>query len=309
MQLRALIVDSFRESRDRKIFWVMLAISLLVASAMFCVALEPGKINVLFGLWEFETDFFSIGGILQADIVSAVLVEGVMDVVLGSLGIVLAIVATAGFIPTFMDRGVISVVLAKPIPRWKLFLGRYLGGMLFIAFHATVFVASTFLVAGLRWKTWLPGYLLAIPLMVLLFSYLYCVSALVGVFFRSTVAAVLLTLAAWLAFTGVQTMDDSFVMFPKWQEYRSAHQAVRIARWIVPKTQDITYLAKRWSGSAKSSVFVPDDDVEDRELLNRADKLEAARMAIPAYQTIGSSLLFEAFVVFLAMAKFRRMDF
>ena len=47
----ALLLDSFRESRDRKIFRLMLAISLFSAAAMFCVGFEPGRVSVLFGLW------------------------------------------------------------------------------------------------------------------------------------------------------------------------------------------------------------------------------------------------------------------
>ena len=49
MQFWALIVDSFRESRDRKIFWVMLGLSLLIAAAMSCISFEQGRVNFLFG--------------------------------------------------------------------------------------------------------------------------------------------------------------------------------------------------------------------------------------------------------------------
>ena len=40
MQLWALIVDGFRESRDRKIFWVMIGISVLIAAVMACVGYD-----------------------------------------------------------------------------------------------------------------------------------------------------------------------------------------------------------------------------------------------------------------------------
>jgi len=310
MQLWALIVDSFRESRDRKIFWVMLGLSVLVAAAMFCFSFEPGKVNVLFGMWVMETDYFTgITGI-KTDVIAALVVDGIMDTALGGMGVLLSIIATASFFPTFLDRGAIDVVLCKPMPRWELFLGRYLGGMVFIGVQAAIFVVLTFLVVGLRWGVWLPGYLLAIPLVVLLFSYLYCISALVAVVTRSTVAAVLLTMLAWMAFTGVQTVDDFFpVMFPGWQENKLVDEGVRTARWILPKTQDITYLAKKWSRAANASVLMNADTDDEREMIEHASKIERARLAISPLAIIGSSLLFEAVIVLAAMWKFARSDY
>ncbi len=309
MQFWALIVDSFRESRDRKIFWVMLVISLAVAAAMFCIAFEPGKITVLFGMWEMETDQFTVAGKLREDLIAGIAVEWIMDVILGSVGIILAIIATAGFFPALMERGAIEVVLSKPMPRWKLFLGKYLGGLTFVLFHATIFIVLTFLVVGFRWGTWLPGYLLSIPLVLLLFSYLYCVSVLVAVVSRSTVAAVLLTLGAWISFTGVQSINDVFIMFPEWQKHETYYRASGVARWIVPNTQDVLYNAKKWSRAASAFDMMPEPDEEDREMVGYAKEIEEARMAIPAVYTIGSSLLFEAAVVLLAMWKFTRRDY
>lgn len=309
MQFWALIVDSFRESRDRKIFWVMLGLSVLVAAVMICFSFEQGKVNVLFGMWIIQTDYFTGVTGIKADVIAALVVDGIMDTVLGGMGVLLSIIATASFFPTFLERGAIDVVLCKPMSRWKLFLGRYLGGMVFIGVQATIFVVLTYFVVGLRWGVWLPGYLLAIPLVVLLFSYLYCISAVVAVVTRSTVAAVLLTMLAWMAFTGVQTVDDLFTMKPKWQEQKLVYEGVHAARWIVPKTQDIIFLAKKWSRAANASVFVHADTDNDREMLERATEIERTRMAMNPLAPIGSSLLFEAAIVLLAMWKFTRTDY
>jgi len=308
MQYLALLVDSFRESRDRKIFWVMLAMSILAAGAMLCVGFEPGKITFLW-MWEYKTNHFTgVAGLLEARI-TGIVVDGIMDTILGQVGIILVIIATAGFFPTWMEHGAIDVIVSKPMTRWKLFLGRYLGTMAFILFHAIVFVVLTFLVAGFRWGVWIPGYLLAIPLVVLLFSYLYCVSVLVAVFLRSTVAAVLLTLGAWVAFATIQTTDDVFSMDSEWQKYQTVQKAVHVSRWIVPKTQDILYTAKKWSGAARATELIPDSVDKDPEMMEWADRVEADRMAISPVYTIGSSLLFEAALVMIAMWKFSRRDF
>jgi ABC-type transport system involved in multi-copper enzyme maturation permease subunit len=287
----------------------MLAISLLSAAAMACVGFEPGKVTVLFGMLDFEKEFFTFEDGLRESLITSIVVDVFMDIILGQIGLILVIIATAGFFPAWMERGAIDVVVSKPVRRWQLFLGRYLGSMAFILFHATVFVILTFLVVGFRWGVWIPGYLLSIPLIVLLFSYLYCISVLVAVLFRSTVAAVLLTLFAWVGFTGVQSLDDAFTMFPEWQKYRTVYQSVHLARWVVPKTQDILYNARKWSGAAEATALMPEPQEEDRELVKGAGKVEAARMAISPVYTIGSSLLFEAAVLILAMWRFSRRDY
>ena len=309
MQFLALMIDGFRESRDRKLFWVMLLMSLSVASAMFCVAFKPNGVDILFGTWQIETDVFTIGDEVRADIVATVLVEWIADTILGWIGVIIAIIATAGFFPTLMERGVVEVLLSKPMPRWGLFLAKYLGSMVFLLVHATIFVGSTFLVAGFRWGVWVPGYLLTIPLVVLLFSYLYCVSVLVAVYTRNAMAAVLLTLVAWTMFATVQSVDDMFVFMPEWKEYRTAYQASQTARWIVPKTQDIPILAKRWAKAATAAELIPINEEAGHKMRDRAEAVERARMAIHPALTIGSSLLFEAFVVMLAMWKFSRKDY
>jgi ABC-type transport system involved in multi-copper enzyme maturation permease subunit len=310
MQFWAIIVDSFRESRDRKIFWVMLIISLFVAAAMACFSFEPGKVSILFGVWEIETDLYTTMGRLRGDLIATIVVDFVLDVVFGMFGIILAIVATAGFFPAFMAGGSIDIVLSKPMSRPALFLAKYIGGLVFILFHACVFVVVTFLVVGFRWHVWLPGYLLTIPLMALLFSYLYAISVLVAVYFRSTVAAVMVTLGAWFVIAGVQSADDTLKQFPSWQEYGTVNAALRTARWILPNTMDITYLAKHWSGAAVGTeLFMQPQDEDDREFVRGAERIEQERMQISPFLTIGSSLLFEAVVLAMAMWRFARRDY
>lgn len=313
MQFWALIVDSFRESLDRKIFWVMATMSVLIAATMFCIGFEPGKIVILFGTWEFPTDLFTVDDTILSDRIATLAVTWIMEHTLSWPGIILAIIATAGFFPAFIERGSIDVVLSKPMARWQIFLGKYIGSMVFVFVQAFIFVMLTFIVIGIRWGAWLPGYLWAIPLVVLLFSYIFCVSVWVAVHYRSTVAAIVISLGAWMIFSGVQTTADCFELFPAWKENESAHTAFRTARWIVPKTQDITYLAAKWSGAATSDAVLPDPDSEfadtDTVTIKRATAIERERMNMNPLHTIGSSLLFEAFVVMLAMWKFTRTDY
>ncbi len=308
MQFWALIVDSFRESLDRKIFWVLVCISLLVAATMFCVGFEPTRVNIMFGLWEFDTELFNPTSETGRENIASIAVT-CMDIVVGWIGVMLAIIATASFFPAFMQRGAIDVLLSKPMTRAKVFLGKYVGSMVFVLLQATLFGVLTFVVMGVRWGTWLPGYLLIIPLLVILFSYLYCVSVWAAVVMRSTIAAIFLSIGAWVVFAGVQSMDDALELYPQWQEERTLFYSVRTLRWVVPKTQDITYLAERWSGAGSGTNLVPDTNYQDTRMLDRARALEQKRRNVNAVHTIGSSLAFEGIIVLWAMWIFARKDY
>jgi hypothetical protein len=79
----------------------------------------------------------------------------------------------------------------------------------------------------------------------------------------------------------------------------------------VGRSQDpgITYLAGKWCGAAVSTELVPKIDEADRPAMERAGQAELDRMNLNPLYTIGSSLLFEAFVVVLAIRRFSRTDY
>ena len=52
----------------------------------------------------------------------------------GTLRTALTLVWTAGFVPTFLEPGAASVLLAKPVERWQLLLGKYVGVLAFVGF-------------------------------------------------------------------------------------------------------------------------------------------------------------------------------
>lgn len=314
MQFWALLVDSFHEARDRKIFWVLIAITLLIATLMLCIGFKEDRVTILFGLWESSTDYYSPLSSAGRSHITGIVVYAIMDGFLGSVGMLLMIIATAGAFPAMMQKGAIDVVLAKPIGRPKLFCYKYLGGMVFVLIQATLFVGLTFLVAGLRWRTWVPGYLVYIPLMVLMFSYVYCVSVLVAVITRSTVAAILVTLGAWVIFALVRQSTGAFELLPELKKHEQIYRVVQVVSWIPPKTADIPYLGAKWANAGVSLDMFPSSVLEtgteaERAQVQRSRQFEVEQLEIDPLASIGSSLLFEAVIVLLAMWVFCRQDF
>ncbi len=314
MQFWALIVDSFRESLDRKIFWVLIAITLIIVAVLASVSFGENHVSFLLGLWEVESDHYSPASDDGRSHIIGLAVYMLTFALLGWAGVILMIIATAGMVPRMMEHGAIDVLLSKPISRPRLFLLKYLAGLVFVFLQATIFVTLVFLVMGLRWGVWVPGYLLSIPLLVVLFSYIYCVSVLVAVKTRSTPAAILLSLAAWFVFASPTNALQLFETFPAFKEQTRLYQSMHVLRWVFPKTAEIPYFAARWSTAGTSIDMFPESVMEtgnptDWEQIQRARELEEQELEKDPWTSIGSSLVFESVIVFWAMVSFTRKDY
>ncbi|MCH7721651.1 MAG: ABC transporter permease subunit [Planctomycetes bacterium] len=314
MQFWAIIIDSVRESLDRKIFWVLVILTLMVGLAMLSVGFEGDQVHFCFGIWTMESAFYNPLSDLGPSRLAGAVVYGLLAGILGSIGMVLMIVATAGVFPSLMAGGSIDSLLSKPIGRPRLFAYKYLATMVFVLLQATIFVGVTFLVMGLRWGVWRPGYLLSVPLVVLLFSYIYCVSVLVAVKTRSTVAAILVSIGAWVFFAMIHNLPLVFDEFPLLKEHRLIYNTVRIVHWIPPKTGDFVYLAARLAGTGPSVDAFPPFMVQrgwpqDQASFQLAREIEERELLKDPVASIGSSLLFELVVVAWAMWIFVRRDY
>lgn len=331
MQMRALIHDSFREALDKKLFWIFAGTTIFIALVMACIGIDDKGISLLFGMWFIKSDLFAPSTPEGHALIGGLLTQGIGDLYIQFIGIVIALIATCGAIPTLMERGAIDVALSKPISRRTLFLGKYFGSMVFVLIQATLFVVLTLLVAGLRWHYWSWAYLGCIPLIVILYSYIYAFTALFGVMTRNAMSAFLLSLLAWFcmflpqaAYEGLDSASAfGLDISPKWV------QVAKVAKMVVPNTRDIKYIAGNMIGSgptteaaaanpelsrspspfggdseasgSNASVFNPD--------MKKAAESEKRISDVNPYTSIGSSLLFEAVIVWIALWKFSRRDF
>src|SRR5882672_6995133 len=160
-----LIRDTFRQSLASGVCWLLLATSAICTLVCLSVTVEgeaplkaPGEnpeflpradrdaadgqiaaregVAVVSGT--VKLGFGAISVPLARDARSAVcnlellFAGGVAD----TLGLLLTLVWTAGFLPQFLDRRHISVLLTKPAPRWCLLAGKYIGVLTFVLLHA-----------------------------------------------------------------------------------------------------------------------------------------------------------------------------
>ena len=324
-----LVRDTFRQSLAHGIFYVLLAVSLLCIAVCLSlsasgpltlaqgdenpdfisrrdqdandsaklagsgVLVADGKLTLAFGAIDVPLARDTRGGIYFLELILA---GGVAD----TLGLMLTLVWTAGFLPSFLEGRNICVLLAKPAPRWVLLLGKYVGVLSFVLFHATIFVGGTWLAIGLRTGFWDPTYLLCIPLLLLHFSIFFGFSVLLAVCTHNSVVCVFGSILFWFVawsmnfgrhafFSSTDLVADSF---------RSTYLSgmVDFGYWVLPKPADLGMLLFNALGAGNH--FGPLLDLRT---------LEAHGFSM--LLSVLSSLGFAAVVLFASARKFQATDY
>ena len=287
---RWLLRDTFRQARASGLLWLMLGVSTLCIMVCLSVdvvgnqALErpgqraeflprndphsdpaiagPAGVDVVSG--ELRLGFGAIKVPLGRDAADAIhflqllLAGGVAD----TAGVLLALIWTAGFVPGFLEPGTALVLLAKPMPRWGMLLGKYVGVLVFVACQATLFVAGTWLALGARTCIWDPGYLLCIPMLLLHFGVFFSFSLFLAVVTRSTIASAVGSLGFWLLAWGVNYGRHAVVSLPSLDPGLAPlpsvlQNTVEMAYWILPKPADFGMLLYQGLEAGKYFSTIP----------------------------------------------------
>lgn len=172
-------------------------------AATFSVVMKPQRYDTLaaghqvtfcFGLWKRPLREWSVGDFVAYE---QNLLAGLIA---GWVGVIIAVVVTAGFIPNMLQKGTLDVLLSKPIHRPALIAYKYLGGLTYVFVNATYLVGGIWFVTAVRSGIWSPGFLTVIPLLTFFFAILYAVSAFFGVVTRNAIVPILMSMIAWFGF-------------------------------------------------------------------------------------------------------------
>jgi hypothetical protein len=228
--------------------------------------------------------------------VELVLAGGVAD----TLGLMLTLIWTAGFLPGFLEARNISVLLAKPAPRCALLLGKYIGVLSFVLFNAIVFVGGTWLAIGARTGFWEPAYLLCIPLLLLHFSIFFGFSVLLAVATQNAVVCVFGSLlfwcVAWSMNFGRHALVTSTDLVADAMQSSFLKRLVDFGYWVLPKPADLGMLL--FDALGASNHFGP--------LL---DPQALAPHGFSIALSVASSLGFAAIVMWISARKFQAADY
>ncbi len=342
MQLAAIFADTWRLLRARNVFRVALAstvfVGLLYASLGFT---DRGM--VLFYALEIENDTFyasSPGASALAINIFYYITKWWTTL----FGVILALVTCAALFPDFMAPGAIDAVLSKPIGRGRLFLYKYVSGLLFALVLVLVLAVMAFFTLRWRLGIWHPAVFWSVPLATVLFSYLYAVCVLFGVWTRSAMASLLLTLLFWIGCWGLQWAENLSAQMSRttsaaaaltgessaMSKAEIAHRVFRGVMFVLPKTRETTDLVQRAVLRDRDREYIRDKEIADQVarnedlalLLNRPPEPEqvirervvkdmdamSSLEKSPLY-ILGTSLAFEAVVLLVAGWLFSRRDY
>jgi ABC-type transport system involved in multi-copper enzyme maturation permease subunit len=264
--LRWLAWDTFRQAFAGRIFWVMLTIS--GVAIFFCssvgvnggmVERSPHEVTEFIpyhsaapdvikrsGVTEIEGDLTLAFGTIHVPHARAaddsvhflqlILSTGVA----GTLGILLTLIWTAGFVPAFLEPQAAAVLLTKPSPRWLLLLGKFIGLVALVGVQSGLFVGGTWLALGLVTGIWTEAYLRAVPLLMIQFAFFCSVSILLAVLSRSTFVCIVGSVLFWSVCVFVNTARIELVLQPdapalfRW--------LAEIGYWLLPKPVDFNLM-------------------------------------------------------------------
>jgi ABC-type transport system involved in multi-copper enzyme maturation permease subunit len=268
--VRLLVRDTFRQAVASSVFWLMLGFSGLCIAVCLSVSVSgdqplrhPGEpteflprnypvdpqkaalsgVDLVSG--ELRIGFGAVHLELGRDAEDAVrffqllMAGGIAD----TLGILLALLWTAGFVPSFLEPGSAAVLLVKPMPRWALLAGKYLGVLAFVGFQAAIFVGGTWLALGIKTSVWHPAYLLCVPVLVLHFAVFFSFSAFLGVCTRSTVVCVVGSLAFWFVCWGTNVAHLAYLASTGGAT--PGRFLAEAGYWVLPKPAEVNFLLQQ----------------------------------------------------------------
>lgn len=239
-QTWALFVDAYRELNGKKLFWITLALSIIVVCAFAFVTINDRGFSV-FGA-QIDNVGFSTRVIPEATFYKFVFTSIAIPWWLGIIATVLALISVCSVFPDFVSGGSIDLYLSKPMSRIRLFLTKYITSLLFVGLQVFVFSLASFLLIGIKSGSWEFGIFLAVPLVTLFFSYLFCVCVLLGIVTRSALASLLVTILFWLGVFSVNASEAALLLFKsaKIEQVQEQKQIVARFEGIIQANDQLT---------------------------------------------------------------------
>lgn len=272
-QTAAILLDAYRELNAKKMFWITLALSLIVAGAIACLGVNDRGVSVLW--WTIPAPIINATIVAPAVFYKVIFIAVGFKLWLTWAAAIIALISTASMIPEFVAGGSIELSLSKPIGRVRLFLTKYCSGLLFVSLQVGLFTIASFLVIGIRGGEWVWAIFLSIPIVVLFFSYLFCLCALIGLITRSTIAALFLTVFAWVLIFGVGFAEERLL------EFRfNAEETVLVAE---RDTKDVPGLIERQKAKVEELRTVPPDE-SDKQRAQREQALATAEASLIGFE-------------------------
>ena len=189
----ALILDTVREAMARKVFWAFFFASTAIL-LFFTFIMHVDVVNgMVASLSIFQARGHNNGELSAEKLVQVAQVG--LSVFLYTVGMGLAIFASAGLISAVFEPGRVELVLSKPVGRTQVLLGRYLGNLLIVAVNLTYLTVGVWIIFGFKVGVWRPHLLIASVLTLFMFSVMLAFILLISVLWESAAVSIIATFA------------------------------------------------------------------------------------------------------------------
>jgi ABC-type transport system involved in multi-copper enzyme maturation permease subunit len=209
----ALLHDAYRELNSKRLFWVILGLSVLVVTYFASIGFDENGMTMFFGLVDIESAILTRDSPMAVMLYRSIFASFIVGLWLAWVATILALISTTTIFPDFVAGGAIDLVLAKPVGRIRLFFFKYLTSLLFVLLQVSIFCVGIFFCLGLRLDDWEWKIFLAIPVVMLFYSYLFSINVLVGVWTRSGLTALLVTMLFWVSLFGINMSETILNQF------------------------------------------------------------------------------------------------
>jgi ABC-type transport system involved in multi-copper enzyme maturation permease subunit len=223
--------DTFQESFRNKMFLFFFIVASLIIGSIG-LALNMDAVNgVMRGVSFFGNELRVPAFTVRQWVES---LQTGLAMLIGTFGLLLALMATSTLFPTMLQKGSIDLLLCRPIPRWRIITARFLGGASIMAFNAAYLFLGVWTVLGWKSSIWNQGFPLSSVLAIFAFVVLFSAVMAVSVITESAPAGLLVS-CTMLIFSPVLASHEQITPAFSSELYR---QVFRSMYWVLPKSAE-----------------------------------------------------------------------
>ncbi len=224
-----LALYTLREAFARKVFLFFMIISglvLLTEIILFAVVDTQKILSVL----NTTGDPAMLGQIV-------VKMELIVYSFISSLLLLLAIFASASFVPNMLEKGTVDLFLSKPISRTQLLLGKYFGGLFVVFVNIAFLIIGMWLLVSFKFSYWDFSFLWTIVFIVFIFAVLYSILVFFGVLTQGSMAGMMTAYFVYIILSPL--MAQAYTQVDLWTNNKIYIYLVKGVYYIVPKTAEV----------------------------------------------------------------------
>lgn len=167
-------------------------------------------------------------------------------------GVLFALIWTAGFIPEFLQGFWWSMFKLRPLSTGFMLLAKTLSVLLVLSLHGAILIGGTWLALGISTQIWNGLFLWSFMILVLQFACFYPASVFLGTWSRSTLVAIVGSIAFWAICWMVNHAHiENLSASDQKSASALASHLIDIAYWILPKPIDFSIFMSAALGTIK----------------------------------------------------------